>query len=435
MRLFISFLFISKLLLSQNVILRDVNIIPINHDITIKGCSVYLRDGKIERITPYPLKKEPNKRVRSEITKGYTIINCEGRYLMPGLADMHAHFPDKDDLIKLQEYLKLNLAAGVTELRSMRGQFKQLALRDSVNKGLKKLSPEIFVSYVFPTKDTLLTKDSIEKIVHYAVDKKYDFIKYLGGINQTNMNYLIESCKQNSISLAGHSYDRSIDRSVDMGFASIEHYQSLLTSYNKDSLNFKKLLESMKQKRVAFCPTLSFYYVYSFGFTESELMNRNGMNYLSSTVKKEWLKEYNEVLTSTKEKLKTDFEPKYIDVYKKQFAIFNKILKMAIDAGVLVLLSPDDGIFNVPGFGMFEEMKLYKNAGLSNYQILKCATLNAAKFFNQEKNWGSVEIGKKANLVLLNNNPLENIDALKQVDAIILNGKYYSQKDLVKENK
>jgi imidazolonepropionase-like amidohydrolase len=86
----------------------------------------------------------------------------------------------------------------------------------------------------------------------------------------------------------------------------------------------------------------------------------------------------------------------------------------------------------VPGFGMYEEMKLYKNAGLSNYQILKCATLNAAKHLKQDKIWGSIEIGKQANLILLNSNPLDNIDHIKEVEATIIQGRYYTQKELLK---
>ena len=188
----------------------------------------------------------------------------------------------------------------------------------------------------------------------------------------------------------------------------------------------------MKTKGVAFCPTLSFYHIYSFKFSEKTLLERNGMIYVSAKVKSVWLKEYKDALKSTQDQLKTDFENKYLNVYKQQFLKFDKIFKSAVEAGVLVLLSPDDGIFNVPGFGMYEEMILYKAAGLSNYQILKCATYNAAVHFKQQKLWGSVEVGKKANLLLLNANPLENIENIKQVEATILNGKYYSQKDLLK---
>ena len=422
MRLLIYLVFLAQFINSQNIILKNVSVIPVNHEVTISNCNVYLRSGKIEKIEAFGSK---------QIMKGYTIIDCKGKFLVPGLADMHAHFPDKDSPIKLQEYLKLNLAAGVTTLRSMRGEFSQLALRDSVILG-KKLAPEIFVSYVFPEKDSLLTKESIAKIFVDAKNNKYDFIKYLGGLNETNFNYLIESCQKNEFPIEGHAYNRSLEKSINAGFASVEHYQPLLSAYTKDSINYKNTLLNMKTKGVAFCPTLSFYHIYSFKFSEKTLLERNGMIYVSAKVKSVWLKEYKDALKSTQDQLKTDFENKYLNVYKQQFLKFDKIFKSAVEAGVLVLLSPDDGIFNVPGFGMYEEMILYKAAGLSNYQILKCATYNAAVHFKQQKLWGSVEVGKKANLLLLNANPLENIENIKQVEATILNGKYYSQKELLK---
>lgn len=423
MRLLFIFLFISEIIFSQNIILKNVTVIPVNHEVAITNCNVYIRAGKIEKIEAFGTK---------QIMKGYTVMDCTGKFLVPGLADMHAHFPGKDDPIKLQEYLKLNLAAGVTTLRSMRGKASELPLRDSINSG-KKIAPAIFVSYVFPSNDSLLTKDSIEKIVLYAKNKKYDFIKYLGGLNETNFGYMSGSCKQNGIVLAGHAYGKmGLEKAMDAGFASAEHYQPLLSSYKRDSLNFKTTLDNMKEKGMAFCPTLSFYHIYAFGFPEKVLMERNGMDRVSKKVKTQWLKEYNEALTSTKAQLKDDFKSKYLDTYQSQFAKFNTIFKQASDAGVLVLLSPDDGVFNVPGFGMYEEMKLYKAAGLSNYQILKCATYNAAVYFNQQKLWGSVEVGKKANLLLLNANPLEDIENIKEVEGTLLNGKYYSQAELLK---
>ncbi len=422
MRIILVLLFLSKVVFSQNLILKNVTVIPVNHDIAITNCNVYISNGKIEKIQASNVK---------QLMKGYTVMDCSGKFLVPGLVDMHAHFPGKDDPIKLEEYLRLNLAAGVTTIRSMRGKAYQLALRDSIKSG-KKVAPEIFVSYVFPYNDSLLTKDSIDKVVVYAKNNKYDFGKYLGGLNDANFNLLIESCKKHDFSIAGHAYGKSLAAFVDAGFTSIEHYQPLLSAYKKDSLNFKALLDNMKAKGTAFCPTLSFYHIYAFEFSEKTLMERNGMNYISKKVKDEWLKEYNESLTSAKEKMKADFESKYVNGYKSQFAKFNQLFKQANDAGVLILLSPDDGIFNVPGFGMYEEMKLYKEAGLTNYQILKAATYNAAIYFKQQKQWGSVEVGREANLLLLNANPLENIENIKEVDGTILNGKYFSQKELLK---
>lgn len=421
MRLLLFFFLTAHIAHSQHLVLQGVTVVPINSNTILPGCDVFIKGGFIEKIQPassFPYDKK------------YKVMDCKGKYLMPGLADMHAHFPDEKSPIQLQEYLKLNLAAGVTSIRSMRGESYQLSLRDSISS-LKKIAPSIYVSYVFPSSDSLLTKDSIEKIVLHAKNKKYNFIKYLGGINEKNLSYLVESCQKNNMTIAGHAYNRSLMKSVESGFTSVEHYQPVLSVYLKDSLNLNKNIEVLKEKHTAICPTLSFYYVYSFGFTKDELLARYGMNYISKKVSDTWMNEYTEVLFKTQEQLRGDFDLKYKAVYKKQFSDFNRVFKKMTDAGVLILLSPDDGMFNVPGFAMVEEMKLYKLAGLSNYQILKAATLNAAIYFHEEKVSGSVEVGKKANLLLLNANPLEDVENVSKVEGTILNGTYYSQKSLL----
>lgn len=421
MRLSLLFLLIVQVGFSQHLVLQGVNIVPIHTNTVLAGYDVFIKGGAIEKIKPAG---------SLPYAKNYTVIDCNGKYLMPGLADMHAHFPDEKSPIQLQEYLKLNLAAGVTTIRSMRGEENELALRDSINNH-KKIAPNIYVSYVFPGSDSLLTKDSIEKIVVHTKNKKYDFIKYLGGINEENIGYLAESCKKNNMTVSGHAYNRSLLKSLEFGFTSVEHYQPVLSLFMKDSLNLNKNIELIKQKNTALCPTLSFYYVYAFGFTKEELLARNGIRCVSKKVSDAWMSEYTEALFRTQEQLRGDFDSKYKDIYKKQFSDFNRVFKKMADAGVLILLSPDDGMFNVPGFGMVEEMKLYKQAGLSNYQILKAATLNAAIYFKEDKVSGSVEAGKKANLLLLNANPLEDVENVSKVEGTILNGKYYSQKSLL----
>lgn len=422
---------------SQTIILRNVNLIPVNHDITIKDCNVFIRNGIIEKITPYPELKEPGKRAKKkEPTAGYTVIDCGGKFLIPGLADMHAHFPEKNDPVSLQDYLKLDLAAGVTEVRSMRGTKEELPLRDSILKNLKKASPEIFVSYVFPYKDSVLTQPEVEKLVTSAKASNYNFVKYLGGLNKATFALLQQSCKANGIALSGHAYQNDLQACIQAGYASVEHYQALLSAYKRDSTGFKNTLDTLKKYKVAYCPTLSFYNIYALRFSERDLLSRNGMAYLNnSKVKEEWLNTYHDDLKQLKEKYKDEFDAKYVAPSQASLLKFNAVLKAAADAGVCILLSPDDGIFNVPGFGMYEEMKLYKEAGLSNYQILKCATLNAAICLKEQKSWGSIEIGKKANLVLLNSNPLENIEAVKDVEATIVHGKYYPQKETLDQLK
>lgn len=418
MRIILFSLLILQRAFAQNLIINNVTVIPITTNTVISNVNVYITNGVIEKIVPEGTKLP---------FKDYKTIDAQGKFLIPGMADMHAHFPENKSPINLQEYLELNLAAGVTTLRSMRGNERQLALRDEINKQTQ-ITPEIYVSYVFPDNDSLLTKDKIADMVFQAKIKKFDFVKYLGGLTPKNMAALSQACYEYKIPLAGHSYNNSLQESIDNDFTSVEHYQSVLADYQKDAVAFSKNIELLKQKNTAICPTLSYYRIYSFAHSEDELNSRNGMNLVKPEVKAAWMKEYNEALNATKEQLKDEFASKVAGA-KKKLDAFNTVLKLLADQNILLLLSADECTFNVPGYSMAEEMKLYAAAGLSNYQILKCATINPAIYFKNEKNTGTVEIGKKANLVLLNGNPIENIENIKLVEGTVLSGKYFPLKE------
>lgn len=421
MRNFILLFLIAINVSAQNLVITNVSLVPVSTNTVIVNMNVYITNGIIDKIVPGGTKLP---------FKDYKTIEGKGKFLMPGMYDMHGHLPDKNSVINLNDYLKLQLAAGVTSVRSMRGDENQLKLRDSI-AAHKKTGPELHVSFVFPDTDSLLTKDKIDAIVFDAKIKKFDFVKYLGGLNPKHIENLSAACYSYKIPLAGHAYNKSLDESLNNDFASIEHFQSVLEAYGNDPSAFDNIIARLKQKNTAICPTLSFYRIFSFSYNEAELNDRNGMNIVSDKVKTAWQKEYNQAFISTKEQLKEEFENKYTGVYKKRFEDFNKVLKQLADNKVLLLLSPDDGAYNVPGFSMVEEMKLYKQAGLDNYQILKCATLNAAQFLGHDKTAGTVEQGKRADLILLNANPLDNIENVKQIEGIVLNGEYYSQNQLL----
>jgi imidazolonepropionase-like amidohydrolase len=101
------------------------------------------------------------------------------------------------------------------------------------------------------------------------------------------------------------------------------------------------------------------------------------------------------------------------------------------DAGVGILAGTDTGSpFSIPGFSLHQELQALVDAGLSNIEALRAATLNPAKFLGREKDFGAVEKGKIADLVLLDANPLENISNTKKINAVIVNGKLLKRTDL-----
>ncbi len=107
------------------------------------------------------------------------------------------------------------------------------------------------------------------------------------------------------------------------------------------------------------------------------------------------------------------------------------MVKQMNDAGVPILAGTDTaaGVRVYPGFSLHQELELLAQAGLTNMQTLQTATLNAAKFLGLEDT-GTVERGKRADLVLLDANPLENISNTQKISAVVLNGRYFSRADL-----
>lgn len=107
-------------------------------------------------------------------------------------------------------------------------------------------------------------------------------------------------------------------------------------------------------------------------------------------------------------------------------------MKVLADAGAPLLLSPGRGPFIIPGFGMIQEMRLYLRAGLKPNQVLEAATRSAAEYFGEADEWGTIGVGKRADLVLLDGNPLDSIDQMENISGVMLRGRWYS-KDVIKQ--
>ncbi len=408
---------------AQNLIITNVNVIPIEGKETLlKNQTVIIKDGKIESTTPF--KQEHTK------DKSKTIIDGTGKYLMPGMADMHVHFPNEKD-IPLQQFFKFNLAAGVTTLRSMRGEPRHLTLRDSITKKLI-LAPDLYISISLPSDSTITDKD-LEKFVKQSKKEGWDFIKYISGLTPTLFYTTALISKESGLKMAGHVYNQDLQTAIKANQASVEHYQSILKEFRKDSLHFPDVMNQLKERNIYVCPTLSFYYIWGMQYGADDLKERNGMKYINIELLSKWEKEYDDYYSKYNTPAKEEERLKTIARVKQSLYDFGKLLKRMSDANVKLLLSPDESAFNVPGFAMAEEMKLYQKAGLSNAAILKIVTYNAACFFNKENEWGSIAKNKRANLILLDKNPLDDIDNIKTINTVILGGKVLKPEDLLKK--
>jgi hypothetical protein len=399
---------------SYNYIIRNVNIIPIDKDTLIKNQLVNITGGKITLITDDNDKAfQPNNR--------FIIIDGRDKYLMPGLADMHAHFPEYGELKK---YLTLNLLAGVTTMRSMRGNEKHLNIKK--DKNLPQLN--LYLSSPPITKDLAIDKQRADSIVSVSKEKGFMFLKVLSIKDSISFINLSDACKKYDFSFCGHGLSNiSMPLLLKSGYSSIEHLTGYAENLKKSEAYVESLIKLTAKNKVYNCATEDYFEIGYNMRSLTELKKRHGLQYIADSTIARWDKEIMGDQSKIGE-VKLDEQRAY---YTKARATKNKILKSLMKNGAFLLMGADaGGVYAVPGFALQEEMKHHANAGLTNYQVLSAATINAARYVNQSDTWGTVTVNKDANLILLNSNPLTDLDNLNSVEGVFMNSEYKTVKEL-----
>ena len=398
----------------QNYIVTNVSVVTMQNNEVLKNQDVFIENGKITNIAP----SKKNK------SKELVVIEGKGKFIMPGLADAHVHFPENE--AEMERMMQLFLINGVTKLRSMRGDWKHAQWREKYNDEAS-FYPKLYLSAPPISRNYDMTAEQIEQFVKSAKDNNFDFIKILSIKSQPIFKQLDSVCKKYNMPIGGHfprlasgSY-LAEDVFFNSNYTSIEHLGGLAG----ETEMLESRLQSIKEKNMYLCPTISWYNVGSGRFNFEELRNQPGMEYVAKKTVDEWIdgtKKYIEKMGEVA--LKKEIADEILAINEKL-----KLLKRLNDEDFNLLLSPDaSSKYMIPGFSMQEEMKLYKQAGLSNFDILKTATINFNNFF--KGNYGTLTTGKEADFVLVADNPLENLETLKNIEGVFSNNHFLDKKQL-----
>jgi hypothetical protein len=378
----------------------------------LKNQTVVIRDGIIDEIG---LAK--NLKIPKEIL----VVDGSGKFLMPGLVDMHAHLPGNEgELYDIEEYMFLNISQGVTTLRSMRGAPEQIEWREKIKSG-SMIGPDLYLASPVLTWDSAFTVSKARELIPQYKRDGYDLVKYLTGLSSQLFDTVVEICKKNNIILAGHAPEGGLKHAVMAGQTSVEHIHPFIKLYSEDSVVFWSTIKEMSSRRIFNCPDVFWYYVYYNQLSQDDLMKLPGVKYVSGHLINKWQQD-----------LKFDSPEflKYKDDNQKMIYTYLKNLKRMSQEGVPLLVSGGDGAFIIPGFSMYQELKIFTNAGLTTYEALRAATKNAADYFGEGENWGVIKKNAKSNLIMLDKNPLLNIDYIQNPEGVMVNGKWYSKKDI-----
>lgn len=399
---------LSNYLISQaqeaDFIIKNAAIVSMKDDVVFSNKMLAIKDGKIIEIAD-------KLKIKAKET-----IDAKGKYIMPSLSDAHVHFPNTEE--ELEIIMKLNLINGVTKLRSMRGDWKHSDWRIKYN-AKDSYYPKLYLSPPPISRNVDWTTVEIEDFVRASKDRNLDLIKILSIKSQSIFKQLDSICKKYKMPIAGH-YPRlasgnELNEEVvfNSNYTSFEHLGGLA---GESAETIARRIALLKEKGVTICPTLSWYSIGSGRYTIEESRTMRGMEFIPKAKMEEWVDGTNKY----REKMGlAAFNEEVVNELKLLDEKY-KIIKQLHAAGVPMILSPDaSSKYMIAGFSVLGEMQLLQNANLSNYEILKMATVNFSNFFNE--NYGTLEVGKDADFILLDTNPLEDLNTLNNVQGVYYN--------------
>ena len=381
---------------------------------------------------------------------GAQVVDATGKFLIPGLWDMHVHWYSRDTFT-------LFIANGVTSVRQMFGNSDLLRWRDQIAKG-SLLGPRMAVASpiidgpepIWPNSIAVRNEEEGRKAVRRVKEWGADFVKVYALLPRDAYFGIADEAKQQGITFVGHVPNAvSPLEASDAGQKSIEHLTGMLiASSDKETELREKLvkanspeargrvqataLETYDEKKAADlvarfvknqtwqCPTLTV--LRSNAYLGDENFRRDGrLKYMPRLVQQRW--SYRIANRSGGDNAGA------IKVLQRQFEIVGAMQK----AGVPILAGTDTGNpFCFPGFSLHDELALLVIAGLTPIEALRSATLNPAKFFGLDQTLGTIGQGKIADLVLLDADPLLDIRNTQRVNAVVSNGRLFDRKALDK---
>jgi imidazolonepropionase-like amidohydrolase len=439
---------ISRTALAKGTIaISHVNVIPMTRETVLKDVTVLVRDGRIAAIG-----------AKVDVPKDAQLIDGTGKFLIPGLADMHTHlFSDDDEALKDAGPTELGvmLANGVTTTRLMIGTPTHLAMRKQIEAG-EFTGPQLWVA----SPQFIGRKESNAKTVTNAAEATaavkevaaagYDFIKFTTQITPEVFDAVVAEAKAQKLPVAGHVDPRvTVKRALAAG-QHIEHLDNYMESVlsddapSRDSVsdfgvfrlkNWETIdrVDEAKIEEIAnetarsgtyTTPTLTlFKLAAALGQSDEEMQARPDWKLQPADHKAMYLRAHHRYWANPPSEARR----------KRYVEIRNKIVKRIHDLGGKIMAGSDTPEWFLGyGFTLHRELENLVAAGLTPYQALAAATKTPAQFLGASKEWGSVEKGKRADLVLLTANPLEDIRNTTKIDAVCVGGKWLPKDELVK---
>ena len=378
----------------------DVTVVPTTGGGEIPHQNVIVRGDRIARVDASPP------------PPGATRIDGKGKYLMPGLADMHVHLPADGPDSEIERIALLSLLNGVTTLRSMQGAPGHLAFREKVRRGSPP-SPELYLGG--PPLAETLTPEQARDRVRTQKAAGYDFVKVLGGFDRATYDALIDEARVVGMPVVGHvPAEVGIEAALASKQLTIEHLMGYGEAAKEGDAALDTIAQRTRRAQVWNCPTLDYFAIPR--EDPAELEARDGLAYVPEREKQQWRKR----------------EPPPVDGAAVMARLRREVLALQRAGAGLLVGSDAPGPWILPGFGFGEEMRELRKAGLTPPEVIAAATRSAAEALGRGAEDGTVQAGGIADLILLGADPLADVTNAVRPEVVMVRGRAWTREEIEK---
>jgi imidazolonepropionase-like amidohydrolase len=377
------------------------------------------------------------------VPRNARVVDGSGKYLMPGLAEMHAHVPGSGQPEAYRnDVLFLYVSRGVTLIRGMQGDPIHLELREKLSRG-ELLGPRLITAGPSFSGGRLQTPEQGVAQVQEQVAAGYDFLKIAGNLSPETFDAVAEAAKAAGIPFAGHVGPRvDLERALNAGYASIDHFDMYMEALVDPEIvasrqgglfgyalapyaNEERIPEIARRTREAgvwVVPTETIMHSALVVDIDNPRGDFPEFRYMPGEVVGNWI-------NSVRNRRANPNHSQ--EAAEACIRIRLQLIKALHDAGAGLLLGSDaPQWFNVPGFSLHREMEVMAQAGLTPYEVLRTGTVHPAIYFGEEATSGQVAEGMRADLILLDANPLEDLANAGRIAGVIRDGRWLAREEI-----
>ncbi len=419
----------------------NVSVVPMDRDRVLSGQTVLVEADRVTVVGPTASVAIPAGAIR---------IDGRGKFLIPGLAEMHAHIPPGPRVADstIERVLALFALNGVTTVRGMLGDPRHLPLRDRVARG-ELLSPTIYSSSPSVNGNSMITlKAAADSVTKYR-QAGYDFLKIHPGLSRAIFDTIAATASRVGIRFAGHvPLDVGIERAIEAHYWSIDHFDGVMEGLVPEQRAFTAqedgffglgLVDRADERRIPILaakakaagvwvvPTETLMRHIVGNYSVDEMRRWPEIKYMTAAEVDGWVRTTTAMRGDPS--LPAASKVRYLDLRKK-------IIRGFSDAGVGFLLGSDaPQVWNVPGFSLWRELAYLVEAGLTPFQALESGTRNVAIYFGTEATTGTIAAGKRADMILIDGNPLQDIASVGRQSGVMVRGRWLDRSEIAERLK